>query len=87
MEINLQPGTRLRSGGKRQKTGLNRKNIGERSEPSGGLGRGKGLADFFRPRRFFSPFPQCGSWSQAIRALKNDYEKNYLEKLVRFWRI
>ena len=29
-------------GGKRQKTGSNRKNIGERSETSGSLGRGKG---------------------------------------------
>ena len=61
------------------KRGSNRKNIGERSEPSGGLGRGKelsppqttyrlaSLADFlFRPQRiFFSFFSQCRAWSQA----------------------
>ena len=50
-------------GGGKQKTGSNRKNIGERSEPSGGLGRGKGRQPFPSPdypsalfaRRFF-PF-------------------------------
>ena len=31
------PGTRLRSGEKREKTQSNRKNIGERTEPSGSL--------------------------------------------------
>ena len=57
---------------KRQKTGSNRKNIGERSKPSGAVGEGErppfpltrlplrlaSLADcFFRPRRFFLLFP------------------------------
>ena len=34
-----QPGTRLPSDGKRQKMGRNRRKIGERTEPRGGLGR------------------------------------------------
>lgn len=40
-------GSGIRSGGKRQKTGWNRKNIGERSEQRGGLRRGKGRAPPF----------------------------------------
>lgn len=40
--LEFQPGNRLRSGGKRHKTGSNRKNIGKRREPSGCLRRGKG---------------------------------------------
>ena len=72
-----QPGTSLRSGRIRQKTGSNRKNIDERSEPRGGQGRGKGqgylsssswlasLADFFLP------FPHGGAWSQTKLASIN----------------
>ena len=76
----VQPGTKLCSGGGggggRQKTGSNRKNM--EISASGGLGRGKGPPFslprlpllylsffFFRPRRFFPFFPQCGAWSQA----------------------
>ena len=53
--------------GKRQKTQSNRKNIGERSEPSGSL------ADFlfflfffFRPRRFSPPFSPDSSDSSSV---------------------
>ena len=55
-----QPGTRLRSWGKRQKTGSNRKNIGKRSEPSNSPFTLPKLADFF----FLCP-RQCGTWTQA----------------------
>ena len=45
--------------GEKGKTGSNRKNIGERSEPSGGLGRQKGARlslGSLPTRRFFFPF-------------------------------
>lgn len=65
--------------GEKAKTGWNRKNIGERHEPSGGLGRGNPPPPFLYPdyrsacfaRPFFSAhadfpfFQQCGAWSQA----------------------
>ena len=67
--------------GRRWKTGSNRKHIGERRVPSGGLRRekkhhplpssGRPLRSlrspsfFFRPPRFFFFFPQCGAWSQT----------------------
>jgi len=75
--ISLGPGSAV---WEKAKGGSNRKNIGERSEPSGCLGRGKGRrpfpfpeylsADFapffFRPSWFVSPFfPQCGALSEA----------------------
>lgn len=51
----------------RQKTRLNKKNIGQRSEPSGGLGRGKAalpspdyLSARFASRFFFSPNAEPG---------------------------
>ena len=51
-------------GGKRQKTGSNRKNIGKRSKASGDLGMGKGCPFLSMP--IFFPFsPHCGAWSQA----------------------
>ena len=66
----LGPG--LRIGGKRKKK------IGERSEPRGSLGRGKGPFPFPRPPLgslrspicflfdpFFAFFSHCGAWSQA----------------------
>ena len=67
--------------GRRWKTGSNRKHIGERRVPSGGPRRekkhhplpssGRPLRSlrspsfFFRPRRLFFFFPQCGAWSQT----------------------
>ena len=60
-----QLGTRLRSGGKRKKTGSNRKNIVERSKPSGTLESGRKRHPFPSQhylsarfaRRFFLLFP------------------------------
>ena len=70
--INMSPGTKLRSRGKRQKTGSNRNNNGNRSEPSGILGRGK-KPPFSLPRLpldrrftggfFFSSTPIFSSFS------------------------
>ena len=61
----------------------NRKNIGEQSELTGDLGRGKGggAATLCPPQitsriaslaDFFSFFPQCGAWSQA-RSIQSIY--------------
>ena len=69
-QCHLWTGTRLYSWGKRQKTGSNSENIGQRSEPSGDLGRGKtalpspdyylacfsGRYFFFAHTDFFPPF-------------------------------
>ena len=75
----VEPGSAGGEGG-RQKVGLNRKNIGERSEPSGCLGRGSAtlspstdyLSARFARLLLFSPTPifsssspRCGAWSQA----------------------
>lgn len=71
-----QPGTRLHSERKRGKTGSNRKNIGDRSEPSGGphpfsspdylsAGFACQFFFFFAHMIFFSFFSQCGAWFQA----------------------
>ena len=54
-----QPGTRLHSGGKRQKLGSNRKNISEQRELRDEFGRGRGKGPFALsrlPRRFMLPF-------------------------------
>ena len=50
----MQPETRQRSGGKAKKGVKQQKKIGERSEPSGGLRRGKGRS-FPLPRLLRSP--------------------------------
>ena len=74
----LAPGSVLWEKGEKIGVG-EKKKIGERSEPRGSLGRGNGLPPFPLPRiplrspifflfltPFFSFFPHCGAWSQAI---------------------
>ena len=53
-------------GKRRKKSARAKTKIGERSEPRGSQGRGKGAALSPLPRTpFFAFFPHCGAWSQA----------------------
>ena len=76
----ISPGPGSAVGEKGNKTGSNRKNIGEGSEPRGDLGGGKAGATFSSPQTasrlasladFFLLFPHCGAWSQAKLASIN----------------
>ena len=65
---------------KKAKTGSNRKNIGERSEPSSGPGSGKGPFPLprlplgsLRSSIFFPFFPNAESWSQATTVSSKSY--------------
>ena len=63
---------------KKAKTGSNRKNIGERSELSGGLGSGKGRPSETTSRLaslvyFFPFFPNAESWSQGTNVSNKSY--------------
>ena len=73
----LGPGSAV--GEKGKKTGSNRKNIGEGSEPSGGLGRLSLRAHFFSLTQIFFPFfPQCGAWFLATRTVVNNpFQPNF----------